>query len=84
MPFVDRRDPRLRDRWDEYMFGPDLLVAPVWKVGQTSRPVYFPSGSWHSYWDPTQTYRGRRTVTVQAPLDTIPVFVRDGAQVPGP
>ena len=84
MPFVDRRDPRLRDRWDEYMFGPDLLVAPVWKVGQTSRPVYFPRGSWHSYWDPTQTYRGRRTVTVQAPLDTIPVFVRDGAQVPGP
>ena len=66
------------------MFGPDLLVAPVWKVGQTSRDVYFPRGSWHSYWDPSQQFRGRRTLTVPAPLDTIPVFVRDGAVVPGP
>ena len=35
-------------------------------------------------WDRSQKFRGRRSVTVDVPLDTIPVFVRDGAEVPGP
>jgi alpha-D-xyloside xylohydrolase len=82
MPFFDRRDPKLRDLWDQYMFGPDLLVAPVWKVGERSRKVYLPRGRWRSYWSPGKVLRGRRTITVDAPLDTIPVFVRAGAQVP--
>jgi len=84
MPFFDRRDRKLADLWDQYLFGPDLLVAPVWQVGQRSRTVYLPRGRWQSYWDRSKTYRGRRTLTVDVPLDTIPVFVRAGAAVPGP
>ncbi len=84
MPFVDRRDERLRDLWDQYLFGPDLLIAPVWRVGQRSREVYLPRGRWRNYWAPGQVYRGRRTLVVDVPLDAIPVFVRDGASVPGP
>src|SRR5262249_40068522 len=84
MPFADRKDRKLLDRWDQYLFGPDLLVAPVWKIGERQRAVYLPRGRWRSYWDRSQTFRGRRTVTVDVPLDTIPVFVRDGAEVPGP
>jgi alpha-glucosidase (family GH31 glycosyl hydrolase) len=84
MPFADRTDRRLRDLWDQYLFGPDLLVAPVWRVGQRSREVYLPRGEWLSYWEPGQTYKGRRRIAVDAPLDTIPVFVRAGAAVPGP
>jgi alpha-glucosidase len=84
MTFENRKDKRLRDRWDQYFFGPDLLVAPVWRVGQRTREVYLPKGRWRSYWDPSQVWKGRRTITVEAPLDHIPVFVRDGAQVPGP
>jgi alpha-D-xyloside xylohydrolase len=84
MPFADRKDRRLGDLWDQYLFGPDLLVAPVWKVGERQRTVYLPRGRWRSYWDRSQTFRGRRTVTVDVPLDTIPVFIRDGAEVPGP
>jgi alpha-glucosidase (family GH31 glycosyl hydrolase) len=84
MTFENRKDKRLRDRWDQYLFGPDLLVAPVWRVGQRSREVYLPKGRWRSYWDPSQVWKGRRTITVEAPLDHIPVFVRDGTQVPGP
>jgi len=84
MPFLDRRDRRLADLWDQYLFGPDLMVAPVWKVGQRRRPVYFPRGRWRSYWDPTQSFRGRRSVTLDVPLDTILVFRREGAAVPGP
>jgi alpha-glucosidase (family GH31 glycosyl hydrolase) len=84
MPFFDRRDRRLADRWDQYMFGPDLMVAPVWKVGQRGRVVYFPKGRWRSYWDRTQAWRGPRTAELVAPLDTILVFEREGAAVPGP
>ncbi len=84
MPFEDRTDRRLRDLWGQYLFGPHLLVAPVWRVGQRSREVYLPRGQWRSYWEPQQVYQGRRRITVEAPLDTIPVFVRDGAVVPGP
>jgi alpha-glucosidase (family GH31 glycosyl hydrolase) len=84
MPFADRKDRELADLWDQYLFGPDLLVAPVWKVGERQRTVYLPRGRWRSYWDQSQVFRGRRTITVDAPLDTIPVFVRDGAEVPGP
>jgi alpha-glucosidase (family GH31 glycosyl hydrolase) len=84
MAFVDRKDRRLADLWDQYLFGPDLLVAPVWRIGQTSREVYLPKGVWRSYWDPSQVVRGPATLTVATPLDTIPVFVRDGAVVPGP
>ena len=84
MPFFDRNDPRLADRWDEYMFGPDLLVAPVWKVGQRSRRVYFPKGTWHGYFQPGLVFTGPRSVDLDVPLDEILVFKRDGAAVPGP
>jgi alpha-glucosidase (family GH31 glycosyl hydrolase) len=84
MPFLDRKDRKLADRWDQYLFGPDLLVAPVWKVGQRSREVYLPRGLWRSYFDRSRTFRGPRTVTLDVPLDAILVFERDGAQVPGP
>ena len=84
MPFLDRRDRRLADRWDQYMFGPDLLVAPVWRTGERSRAVYFPKGVWRSYWEPAQVFRGGRSATLPVPLDTILVFVRDGAEVPRP
>jgi alpha-glucosidase (family GH31 glycosyl hydrolase) len=84
MPFLDRKDPALGDLWDQYLFGPDLMVAPVWKVGQRSRDVYFPKGTWRSYWDRTQTWRGPGRATLDVPLDTILVFERDGAAVPGP
>jgi len=84
MPFADRKDRKLEDLWDQYLFGPDLLVAPVWKVGERSRSVYLPRGKWRSYWDPSKVFKGRRTITVDVPLDTIPVFVRAGADVPKP
>ena len=84
MPFEDQKDRRLRDRWDEYLFGPDLLVAPVWRTGERSREVYLPGGRWRNYFAPSEVVEGPRTIAVDVPLDAIPVFVRDGAVVPGP
>jgi alpha-glucosidase (family GH31 glycosyl hydrolase) len=84
MPFLNRRDRRLADLWDQYMFGPDLMVAPIWHVGQYRRTVYFPKGTWRGYFDRSLVVRGPRTLSLPAPLDTILVFEREGAEVPGP
>jgi alpha-D-xyloside xylohydrolase len=80
--FLDRKDKKVRDRWDEYLFGPDLLVAPVWKSGERQREIYFPHGTWRSFWNPDERVKGPRTRTVDVPLDVIPVYIRGDAQVP--
>ena len=84
MPFEDPRQRKLRGLWDQYFFGPDRLVAPVWRVGERSRTVYVPKGLWRNWWNPSETIEGPRTLTVDVPLDHIPVYVRDGATVPAP
>ncbi|BAQ32496.1 glycoside hydrolase family 31 protein [Bifidobacterium scardovii] len=65
---------------DEYLFGPDLLVAPVTELGARSREVYLPGGeatTWTNLHDGA-VYAGGQTVTVEAPLDVVPAFARNG------
>ncbi len=65
---------------DAYLFGRDLLVAPVLDEG-TSRSVYLPRGEWVDLWS-DEVLAGGRFVEVDAPLARIPVFVRAGAILP--
>jgi alpha-glucosidase (family GH31 glycosyl hydrolase) len=75
-------DPNVADIRDEYMFGPAFLVAPVTEQGATSRKVYLPAGSdWYNYWTNAR-FTGGQTITADAPIDTIPLFVRAGSIVP--
>ena len=67
---------------DSYMFGPDLLVSPVMEPGVTERRVYLPSGATWKDAFTGQVYEGGRTVTVPAPIDVIPVMIRDGKDYP--
>lgn len=67
---------------DQYMLGPDLLVAPVMAPGVRSRPVYFPAGRWTSMDDPARVIEGGRYVEAEAPLERVPLFVRQGAIIP--
>ncbi len=63
---------------DSYMFGPDLLVSPVMEAGARERKIYLPEGAdWTDAYT-KEVYKGGRTVTVPAPLDVIPVMIRDG------
>ncbi|MBL8269928.1 DUF5110 domain-containing protein, partial [Steroidobacter sp.] len=75
-------DPKVLNIGDQYMFGPAFLVAPVTEQGRESREVYLPAGSdWYNYWT-GEKLAGGKTVTVAAPIDTIPLFVRAGSIVP--
>ena len=60
---------------DQYMLGPNLLVAPVYTQGATSRTVYFPDGTWKHFFDGS-TVVGPCTKTIDAPLESFPVYER--------
>jgi len=67
---------------DEYMFGPAFLVSPVTEPQATSRSVYLPSGtSWVDFWT-GETLAGGKTVTANAPVNILPLYVRAGSIVP--
>jgi len=75
-------DAKVADINDEYMYGPAFLVAPVTEQGATSREVYLPAGSdWYNYWT-NEKLHGGQTIRVNAPVDTLPLFVRAGSIVP--
>lgn len=89
-------DPRAVARDDQYLFGPDLLVAPVLEAGATERELHLPAGRWVEWWRSVAygeaggtfdlgaavMHEGGASVTVAAPLDEIPLFVRAGAVIP--
>ena len=89
-------DPAAVREQEEFMFGPDLLVAPVLTDGARERRLYLPRGRWIDVWRsasfgerrgalrltrPTML-RGGREVTVPAPLEQIPLFARAGTVLP--
>ena len=74
-------DPAAVARGDEYLYGRDILVAPVVAKGATSRTLYLPHGAWFDFW--TNTKRdGGREISRDVDLDTLPLYVRAGAIVP--
>lgn len=74
-------DPETWELGNEYLWGDDLLVAPVTRQGATAWPVYLPRGQWHNFWDGDMV-TGPCGVTVAAPLERLPLFVRGGAILP--
>lgn len=74
------RDPKVREIDDQFMFGPSLLVAPMF-TGETNRPVYLPQGDWYDFWT-HQKYRGGQTITATNGWQQIPLFVRGETLLP--
>jgi alpha-D-xyloside xylohydrolase len=75
-------DPKVANIGDEYMFGPALLIAPVTEQGRTTRQVYLPAGTdWYNFWT-NERLSGGQSVSVNAPIDIIPIFVRAGSILP--
>jgi alpha-D-xyloside xylohydrolase len=80
LPLLYQDDPLARVAPAEYMFGPDLLVAPMVSES-TRRAVYLPAGDWVDYWTGAAT-KGGRTVVVDVPVDKIALWVKAGAVIP--
>ena len=65
---------------DQYLVGDSLMAAPL-TGGQTERPVYLPPGDWYDFWT-GEKHAGDRRISIQAPLEQIPIFVKAGAILP--
>ncbi|HYK82279.1 MAG TPA: TIM-barrel domain-containing protein [Gemmatimonadales bacterium] len=71
-------DPATYNLSNEFLFGHDLLVAPVLAPGDTAREVYVPQGTWYDA-EHLQEFTGRQRAVVRAPIEALPLLVRDGA-----
>lgn len=84
MPMAFPDCPQLANCDDQYMFGPDMMIAPVLGPGE-SRTVTFPPGLWTDFWTAVSYDGGRdggRVHRVATPIDRIGVFLRPGAFIP--
>ena len=74
-------DPRVFDIGDQWMFGPALMACPVSEYKARSREVFFPQGGWYDFYS-NKYIQGGQALTVDAPYERIPVFVRAGSILP--
>src|SRR5438552_17416644 len=74
-------DPKAVARQDEYLWGRDLLVAPVVEQGATSRKIYLPHGAWFDFWT-GERVQGGAEISREVDLETTPLYVRAGAILP--
>jgi hypothetical protein len=74
-------EPEAVARGDQYLWGRDMLIAPVVEKGATNRAVYLPRGAWYDFWT-NERLDGGREITRPVDLATTPIFVRAGAVIP--
>ena len=74
-------DPAAVSRGDEYLWGRNVLVAPVVEKGATSRQLYLPHGAWFDFWT-GERQEGGKEITRQVDLGTTPLYMRAGSIVP--
>ncbi|CCC57802.1 glycoside hydrolase family 31 protein [Caloramator australicus] len=66
---------------DEFLFGENILVAPILEQGKNIRAVYLPEGTWIDYWT-KEEYEGGKYILKEAPLDICPIFIKKGSIIP--
>jgi alpha-glucosidase (family GH31 glycosyl hydrolase) len=74
------RDPATFAVTDQFMLGPDVVVAPVVKKGAVARDLYLPAGRWRDLASGTVVEGGRAVAGHPAPLAVLPVFLREGSK----
>ncbi|MCW1921831.1 DUF5110 domain-containing protein [Luteolibacter arcticus] len=74
-------DAKARGIGSEYLWGRDLLVAPVFEKGATSRDIYLPEGQWYDFWS-GELQQGGRSINRTIDLATMPIYAKAGAILP--
>jgi len=79
--YYDQEDVQTHYRSDEFIFGDQILVCPVQEPNVQGRRMYIPRGKWFNYW--TNNFQeGGKEIWVNAPLDIMPIFIKEGAIIP--
>ena len=79
--FEFQEDPNTHGIFDQFMLGPSIMIAPVYQPETRCRAVYIPEGEWFDLYT-GKVITGNRYILTEAPLDRIPVFLREGAIIP--
>ena len=79
--YFDQQDPQTHFRTDEFIFGEHILVCPVQEPNAQGRRMYVPRGKWYNYWN-NEVVEGGKEQWVEADIDIIPLFVKEGAIIP--
>lgn len=74
-------DQKCWDIKDQFLFGSSIMVCPVTRKGDRKRDVYLPEGKWFDFWSGKEQ-QGGTTITADAPLDKIPLFIKSGSILP--
>ncbi|RJO64107.1 MAG: glycoside hydrolase family 31 protein [Myxococcales bacterium] len=72
--------PDYKDLFEQYYYGPDILVAPVWRTGQTSQDVRIPDGEWIDAWTGLEM-TSNSVIPIETPIHKTPIFIRKGSGV---
>lgn len=79
--YFDQEDVQTHYRSDEFIYGHHILVCPIQEPNALGRRMYIPKGNWYNIWTDEQQVGGKE-VWVNAPLDIMPVFIKEGAIIP--
>ena len=79
--FEEPNNPEIAGIDDTYLWGPNLLVAPILEKGQKSRKIYLPKGNWYDFFT-DEKFEGNRWIEKPVTLENIPVFARGGSFIP--
>ncbi len=74
-------DPEAVKQSKQYLWGSDMLIAPVVQKGETERRVYLPKGLWYDFWS-NRSFEGQQKVDRYVDLSTIPIYVKAGSILP--
>ncbi|MBN8704766.1 MAG: DUF5110 domain-containing protein [Bacteroidetes bacterium] len=79
--FMDPSDKNLLNESDSYLWGDNFLISPVVAAGIREKEVVLPKGNWINFWT-DEVVTGGGKISVSAPLDKMPIFVRSGSVIP--
>jgi alpha-glucosidase len=74
-------DEDVHNLCDQFLYGESIMIAPVYRPSTDKRCVYLPEGGWYDYWT-DKVYEGKQYILVDAPLDTLPIFIKGGSIIP--
>ncbi|WP_033960586.1 glycoside hydrolase family 31 protein [Psychroserpens jangbogonensis] len=77
----DQEDLQTHYRTDEFVFGESILVCPIIEQNARGRRMYIPRGNWYNYWT-NERVKGGKELWVDAEIDSMPIFIKEGAIIP--
>ena len=77
----DQDDVHTHYRTDEFLYGDNILVCPILEPNAKGRRMYFPRGKWYNFWT-NEIITGGKEIWVDADIDSMPIFVKEGAIIP--